>query len=148
LPYVPGPPSRPVICIVGDGAARYGITALWTAVTYHVPVTFLMLRNEEYMILKWFAESERIAGAPGLDLPGPRLVQVRVASGVWIRVAAGHVGGPPARPARVPGEMFALSANDRPVRCELVSLCMTKSHRSAPPTGGRPQYTRGSPPTG
>ena len=29
----------------------------WTAVAYEVPVTFLILRNEEYGILKWFAES-------------------------------------------------------------------------------------------
>ena len=28
-----------------------------------------MLRNEEYAILKWFAELERSTGAPGLDLP-------------------------------------------------------------------------------
>lgn len=35
-----------------------------------MPVTFLVLRNDEYMILKWFAEAERVSGAPGLDLPG------------------------------------------------------------------------------
>ena len=85
-----------------------------------MPVTFLVLRNEEYMILKWFAELEQVTGAPGLDLPGldvaavargygvparevtgreeltealreaiaaddgPRLVQVPVASGMWL----------------------------------------------------------------
>jgi benzoylformate decarboxylase len=112
-------PGRPVICILGEGAAQYGITALWSAVTYDVPVTFLVLRNEEYMILKWFAAFERIAGIPGLELPGvdvaavargygmqacdvtgreelaeamraaiaaddgPRLVQGRIASGMW-----------------------------------------------------------------
>jgi benzoylformate decarboxylase len=112
-------PSRPVVCVLGEGAAQYGITALWTAVAYQVPVTFLVLRNEEYMILKWFSEFERITGVPGLDLPGldvaavargygmparevtgrdelsealreaiaaddlPRLVQARVASGMW-----------------------------------------------------------------
>jgi len=79
-----------------------------------------VLRNEEYMILKWFAELEQAGGAPGLDLPGldvasvaeaygvpaeevtepgeladalrraiavedgPRLVQVPVASGMWL----------------------------------------------------------------
>ena len=63
-------PARPVVCVLGEGSAQYGITALWTAATYKVPVTFLVLRNEEYMILKWFAELEGVAGAPGLDLPG------------------------------------------------------------------------------
>jgi benzoylformate decarboxylase len=113
-------PERPVVCVLGEGSAQYGITALWTAATYRVPVTFLVLRNEEYMILKWFAELEQVSGAPGLDLPGldvaavanaygvpateargreqlteellaaiavddgPRLVQVPVASGMWL----------------------------------------------------------------
>jgi benzoylformate decarboxylase len=34
-----------------------------------VPVTFLVLRNEEYSILKWFGMLESVEGAPGLDLP-------------------------------------------------------------------------------
>jgi benzoylformate decarboxylase len=113
-------PERPVVCVLGEGSAQYGITALWTAVAYKVPVTFLVLRNEEYMILKWFASLEQVSGAPGLELPGldvaavargygmsatdvhdgrasltevlreaiaaddgPRLVQVRTASGMW-----------------------------------------------------------------
>jgi benzoylformate decarboxylase len=113
-------PSRPVVCVLGEGSAQYGITALWTAVAYRAPVTFLVLRNQEYMILKWFASLEHVSGAPGLDLPGldtaavaraygmpardvsapdelteavregiaagdgPRLVQARVASGMWM----------------------------------------------------------------
>jgi benzoylformate decarboxylase len=112
--------QRPVVCVLGEGSAQYGITALWTAVAYKVPVTFLILRNEEYMILKWFAALEQVEGAPGLELPGldvaavargygmqaeevedrdaltetlrtaiaaddgPRLVQARVASGMWL----------------------------------------------------------------
>ncbi len=112
--------DRPVVCVLGEGSAQYGITALWTAAAYKLPVTFLVLRNDEYMILKWFSMFEQVAGAPGLDLPGldvaavargygvdavdvqgrdqltgalreaiaaddgPRLVQVRVASGMWM----------------------------------------------------------------
>ncbi len=113
-------PSRPVVCVLGEGSAQYGITALWSAVAHRAPVTFLVLRNEEYMILKWFSTMEGVSGAPGLDLPrldtaavargygvpsrevasrdelaealreaiaaqdGPRLVQARVASGMWM----------------------------------------------------------------
>jgi benzoylformate decarboxylase len=113
-------PDRPVVCVLGEGSAQYGITALWTAAAYKVPVTFLVLRNEEYMILKWFAALEQANDVPGLDLPGvdvaavaegyrvpsldvqtreeltealstaiavedgPRLVQVPVASGMWL----------------------------------------------------------------
>ena len=32
-------------------------------------MTFLVLRNEEYMILKWFAPLEQVTSAPGLELP-------------------------------------------------------------------------------
>jgi benzoylformate decarboxylase len=113
-------PGRPVVCVLGEGSAQYGITALWSAVAYKAPVTFLVLRNDEYMILKWFAMLEQVTGAPGLDLPGldvaavaaaygmpaqevsgreqltevlresigagdgPRLIQVGVASGMWL----------------------------------------------------------------
>ncbi|MDQ6836407.1 MAG: thiamine pyrophosphate-dependent enzyme, partial [Actinomycetota bacterium] len=113
-------PERPVVCVLGEGSAQYGITALWSAVAYKVPVTFLVLRNDEYMILKWFSMLEQVEDAPGLDLPGldvaavasaygmparevngreeltealretiaaddgPRLVQVPVASGMWL----------------------------------------------------------------
>jgi benzoylformate decarboxylase len=63
-------PERPVVCVVGEGSAQYGITVLWTAVAYKLPVTFLVLRNAEYAILKWFAEFEQVGPAPGLELPG------------------------------------------------------------------------------
>jgi benzoylformate decarboxylase len=62
-------PNRPVVCVLGEGSAQYAITAFWSAVAYQTPVTFLVLRNEEYAILKWFAEVEQVTGAPGLDLP-------------------------------------------------------------------------------
>jgi benzoylformate decarboxylase len=62
-------PGRPVVCVLGEGSAQYGITALWTAVAYKAPVTFLVLRNDEYGILKWFATLGQVAGAPGLELP-------------------------------------------------------------------------------
>lgn len=63
-------PDRPVLAIVGDGSAQYAITALWTAARYAAPVTFLVLVNSEYKILKWFGDRENVTGAPGLDLGG------------------------------------------------------------------------------
>ncbi|MFN2612292.1 MAG: benzoylformate decarboxylase, partial [Solirubrobacterales bacterium] len=62
-------PQRPVVCVLGEGSAQYAISGLWSAVAYQVPVTFLVLRNEEYAILKWFADIEEVKGAPALDLP-------------------------------------------------------------------------------
>jgi benzoylformate decarboxylase len=76
-------PSRPVVCVLGEGSAQYAITAFWSAVAYEAPVTFLVLRNEEYAILKWFAEIEQVTGAPGLDLP--KLDVAAVAEGYGVR---------------------------------------------------------------
>jgi benzoylformate decarboxylase len=77
--------NRPVICVLGEGSAQYGIVALWTAVAYQLPVTFLILRNDEYMILKWFATLEQVSGAPGLDLPGLDVAAVAGAYGMAAR---------------------------------------------------------------
>jgi benzoylformate decarboxylase len=75
-------PDRPVVCVLGEGSAQYAITGFWTAAAYDVPVTFLVLRNEEYAILKWFADVEEVAGAPGLDLPALEVAKVAEAYGV------------------------------------------------------------------
>ena len=76
-------PDRPVVCVLGEGSAQYAITAFWSAAAYSVPVTFLLLRNAEYSILKWFAEVEGVHGAPGLDLPD--LDVAAVAEGYGVR---------------------------------------------------------------
>jgi benzoylformate decarboxylase len=62
-------PERQVVCVLGEGSAQYAITAFWTAAAYSIPVKFLVLRNHEYSILKWFASLENVKGAPGLELP-------------------------------------------------------------------------------
>jgi benzoylformate decarboxylase len=62
-------PERQVVCVLGEGSAQYAITAFWTASAYSIPVKFLVLRNSEYAILKWFSMLENLSGAPGLDLP-------------------------------------------------------------------------------
>ncbi len=63
-------PDRPVVCVLGDGAAMFGIQALWTAAQEHAAVVYLVLDNGQYGILKSFAATARHAGVPGLDLPG------------------------------------------------------------------------------
>src|SRR4051794_18609114 len=83
-------PSRQVVCVVGEGSAQYAITALWTAAAYDVPVTFLVLRNDEYAILKWFGQLENVSGAPGLDLPAIDTVAVARGYGVSARAVAGR----------------------------------------------------------
>jgi benzoylformate decarboxylase len=75
-------PDRPVVCVVGEGSAQYAITAFWTAAAYQVPVTFLVLRNSEYAILKWFSMAEGVENAPGLDLPALDVASVAEGYGV------------------------------------------------------------------
>ncbi len=75
-------PDRPVVCVLGEGSAQYAITAFWSAVAYKAPVTFLVVQNEEYAILKWFAEVEQVTGAPGLDLPKLNVASVAEGYGV------------------------------------------------------------------
>jgi benzoylformate decarboxylase len=75
-------PDRPVVCVLGEGSAQYAIAAFWSAAAYDVPVTFLVLRNEEYAILKWFADVEQVQGAPGLDLPSLEVAAVAEGYGV------------------------------------------------------------------
>jgi len=83
-------PDRPVVCVIGEGSVQYAVTAFWTAAAYDVPVTFLVLRNDEYAILKWFAEIESVQGAPGLDLPKLDVAAVAQGYGVDSQVATGR----------------------------------------------------------
>jgi benzoylformate decarboxylase len=82
-------PDRPVVCVIGEGSVQYAVTAFWSAVAHSVPVTFLVLRNDEYAILKWFADVEDVSGAPGLDLPALETAEIASGYGVKAKRAAG-----------------------------------------------------------
>ena len=75
-------PGRQVVCVIGEGSVQYAVTAFWTAAAYKVPLKVLVLRNEEYAILKWFGELESVTGAPGLDLPALESAEIAKAYGV------------------------------------------------------------------
>jgi benzoylformate decarboxylase len=81
-------PDRPVVCVIGEGSAQYAVQSFWTAAAYKVPVTFLVLRNEEYAILKFFTLLEEIPGAPGLDLPALETAAVAAGYGINARRAS------------------------------------------------------------
>lgn len=49
----------PVVCLVGDGAAMYSPQALWTAAHEKLPVTFIVMNNREYNVLKNFMRSQK-----------------------------------------------------------------------------------------
>jgi benzoylformate decarboxylase len=69
-------PQRPVVAIIGDGSALYGVQALWSAAHYGIPVTFVITNNNEYRILKDCGSIYRLPEAldgnfVGLDLVDP-----------------------------------------------------------------------------
>ncbi|MEW2515247.1 benzoylformate decarboxylase [Streptomyces sp. NPDC046870] len=75
-------PGRPVVGVIGDGSANYGITALWTAARHRVPLTVVLLRNGTYGALRWFGGLLGVPDAPGLDIPG--LDFTRIAEGYGV----------------------------------------------------------------
>jgi thiamine pyrophosphate-dependent acetolactate synthase large subunit-like protein len=67
-----GCPDRPVVAVVGDGSALYGIQGLWTAAHYGVGALFLVLSNGRYAIMDRLAER---TGHPG---PWPGFGEISV----------------------------------------------------------------------
>ena len=61
---------RPVVGLIGDGSFQYSVQAIWTAAQHRLPIVYVVMRNQEYSILKSFAVLEETPGVPGLDLPG------------------------------------------------------------------------------
>ncbi|MEO3873552.1 thiamine pyrophosphate-dependent enzyme [Nonomuraea sp. B12E4] len=63
-------PDRPVVAVVGDGAALYGVQALWSAAHYRVGALFVVLANGRYAIL------DRLAEQQGGKAPWPPFTEV------------------------------------------------------------------------
>lgn len=61
--------DRPVVAVLGDGCAMFGLQGLWSAARYQVPVLFLVMNNGEYRTLKdSLAESYGPGPHPGIEL--------------------------------------------------------------------------------
>ena len=48
-----GTSKSPVVALVGDGSALFGIQTLWTAARYQIPVIMIILNNEGFAAIKW-----------------------------------------------------------------------------------------------
>jgi benzoylformate decarboxylase len=65
-------PGRPVVAIIGDGSAMYGVQALWTAAHLRLPITYVIANNRSYRILKERLVSMRATDRfTGMDLRDP-----------------------------------------------------------------------------
>jgi benzoylformate decarboxylase len=93
-------PDKKVVGICSDGAAMYSISALWTAAHHRIPVTYVMLSNRSYRILKLNMLEYLGSAAAGrkfveLDLTDPELRFDRMAEAM----------GVPARRVEDPSEL-------------------------------------------
>lgn len=75
-------PDRQVIGLIGDGSANYGITALWTAAQYDIPVIIVILKNGTYGALRWFSTVLGSGETPGMDVPGIDFTAIAAGYGV------------------------------------------------------------------
>ncbi|MBV9546830.1 MAG: thiamine pyrophosphate-binding protein [Chloroflexi bacterium] len=107
-------PDQKVVGICSDGAAMYSISALWTAAHHRIPVTYIMLSNRAYRILKlnmleYLGEAARGREFVAMDLDQPELRFDRMAESMGVparrverpedlapvlREAVCHRGGP------------------------------------------------------
>ena len=75
-------PGRPVVVAIGDGSAMYSIQALWTAAHLKLPITYVVINNRSYRIIK----ERLLAGRHtdqfvGMDMKDPPIDFVSVARG-------------------------------------------------------------------
>ena len=82
-------PERPVLAMLGEGAAMYGIQGLWTAAQRRIPVTFVICNNAQYQILKVGAAQMGLPGARegrfiGMDLTEPEIDFVGLARSLGV----------------------------------------------------------------
>jgi benzoylformate decarboxylase len=79
-------PNRRVVATIGDGSAMYSIQALWTAANQRLPVTFLILNNGGYQILKNRLKLFHGNDKPiGMDFKDPAIDTCALAKGFGVQ---------------------------------------------------------------
>lgn len=67
-------PSRPIVALIGDGSVMYSLQGLWTARHFQLPITYIVINNRSYRILKErmvaFRDSHSFIG---MDLEDPEI---------------------------------------------------------------------------
>jgi len=78
-------PDRPVVALVGDGSAMYSIQALWTAAQLKRPITYVILNNRGYRILKErlvsFRKTDKFIG---MDIRDPQIDYVSLSQSMGV----------------------------------------------------------------
>ena len=78
-------PGRPVVVVIGDGSAMYSIQALWTAAHFALPITYVVINNRGYRIIKERLLANRHTDRfVGMDITDPPIDFVSLARGFGI----------------------------------------------------------------
>ncbi|MEO3973992.1 thiamine pyrophosphate-binding protein [Streptomyces sp. CAU 1734] len=96
-------PTRPVLAVSGDGGAMYSIAELATAKQYGAPVTWLIVDDGGYGILREYM-TDAFGETTGTELTGPDFVALAHSFGVpAVRTSPGNLEADLARALAEPG---------------------------------------------
>jgi len=82
-------PDRPVLALIGDGSAMYGIQALWSAAHHRIPIVVVICNNANYQILKNCGRVMNLShiadgNAPGMAIQNPAIDFVKLAESLGV----------------------------------------------------------------
>jgi hypothetical protein len=109
---------EPVVALVGDGASLYSPQALWTAARERLPVTFVLMNNRKYGILKTYRQAQEHGASrfTGLDLINPTIDFIALATSM------GVIAQRVERAADIAGAVEARVGSDGPSLIE-IEIC-------------------------
>lgn len=115
---------QPVVCLVGDGAALYSPQALWTAAHEKLPVTFVVMNNREYNVLKNFMKAQ----TGYLSAQSNRFIAMDIDRPAIDYLALAHSMGVPARRIERAGEIApAIEAGIASAEVNLIEVPISAS---------------------
>ncbi len=81
-------PDRPVVAVIGDGSAMYSIQGLWTAAHFKLNITYIIVNNRSYRIIKDRLVALRKTDAfVAMDLKNPEIDYVKLAQSMGLATA-------------------------------------------------------------
>ena len=79
-------PKRPIVAMVGDGSSLYSIQSLWTAAHLQLPITYVIVNNRSYRIIKNRLQAMRGTDEfVAMDMTDPAVDFVSVAQGFGLK---------------------------------------------------------------
>jgi benzoylformate decarboxylase len=107
--------GRPVVAVIGDGSAMYSIQGLWTAAHLNLPITYIIVNNRSYRIIKDRLLAMRKTDAfVAMDLTQPSIDFVGLGKSMGLRTAL------VTEPGEIDGTIARMMAGDGPSLIEVM----------------------------